>query len=246
MSAFVSEIFSSVQGEGPYIGCRQVFVRFMGCNLACRYCDTADSGDSRECRVETVPGKRQFIELANPLSGNDLINIISGCFNLFQHHSISITGGEPLLQADFLKETLLPALKRRGAAIYLETNGTLPDKLAQVIGLVDIVSMDIKLPGITGCPPLWNEHSQFLSVARNTQVFVKIVVDDLTPRSEFERAVALIAGIDTGIPLVIQPVTVNGRCGLSPGRALELQNAGRRCIREVRVIPQAHIMMNQL
>ncbi len=40
MQAKISEIFKSIQGEGPYQGINQVFVRFFGCNLCCRFCDT--------------------------------------------------------------------------------------------------------------------------------------------------------------------------------------------------------------
>ena len=36
----VKEMFVSTQGEGPFVGYRQLFVRFCGCNLACKYCDT--------------------------------------------------------------------------------------------------------------------------------------------------------------------------------------------------------------
>ena len=37
---YIKEIFTSIQGEGLYVGEKQIFVRFCKCNLACRYCDT--------------------------------------------------------------------------------------------------------------------------------------------------------------------------------------------------------------
>ena len=40
LQAGVSEIFSSIQGEGKYVGCRQLFIRLIGCNMDCPYCDT--------------------------------------------------------------------------------------------------------------------------------------------------------------------------------------------------------------
>ena len=40
MEAKINEIFSSIQGEGPVVGYKQLFIRFCGCNLNCNYCDT--------------------------------------------------------------------------------------------------------------------------------------------------------------------------------------------------------------
>lgn len=37
----VNEIFRSVQAEGANSGRQAVFVRFSGCNLKCKFCDTA-------------------------------------------------------------------------------------------------------------------------------------------------------------------------------------------------------------
>ena len=62
---------------------------------------------------------------------------------------MSLTGGEPLLQVDFIKN-LAPKIKERGLKVYLETNGTMPERLSEIIGHVDTVAMDVKLPSISG------------------------------------------------------------------------------------------------
>jgi len=242
--ASVREIFSSVQGEGPYVGIRQIFIRFDGCNLSCRYCDTAWSGAAGHCRVEAVPGRGHLLEVANPLSGQDLLGILQNRFNAGGHHSVSITGGEPLVHAEYLAG-LLPAIRQMGLKVYLETNGTLYAQLGRVIGMVDTVAMDIKLPGTAGCGSLWEKHSHFLTIARQAQVFVKIVIDDQSDIGEFKRAVDLVCGLDPSITTVIQPVTKKGRCALSPERGLELQSMALKVLKDVRIIPQAHVMMSQ-
>ena len=40
MKRYLSEIFSSIQGEGPYAGERHLFVRFSECHRDCIFCDT--------------------------------------------------------------------------------------------------------------------------------------------------------------------------------------------------------------
>ncbi|NTW06016.1 MAG: 7-carboxy-7-deazaguanine synthase QueE [Peptococcaceae bacterium] len=239
----ISEIFSSIQGEGPYIGYRQIFIRFFGCNLDCAYCDTFHNKGI--CRIEAIPGSKKFIELANPLDLLKLENTLEILISSVQHHSISLTGGEPLLQIDFLKE-FLSSFKSEKLKIFLETNGTLPENLKNIINQVDIVAMDIKLPSVTRDKPQWDEHYKFLKIANETEVFVKAVINDECLTSDFDKALEIICEIDNNIPLIIQPLTKNGRCLLSPGVGLKFQATALKKLKEVRIIPQAHIMMNQL
>ena len=62
----ISEIFSSIQGEGYLAGRRQIFIRLSECNLDCSYCDT-DHVCKATCRIETGPGSMLFRDLTQPL-----------------------------------------------------------------------------------------------------------------------------------------------------------------------------------
>lgn len=243
MSAFLSEIFASVQGEGPLVGCRQIFLRFAGCNLSCTYCDTPNEPYPLQCRIECTSGKRDFIFLPNPLTVFQTASAVKKLAHPLIH-SISLTGGEPLLQTEFLCNAL-PFIKQEvKGIIYLETNGALPDELKRIIHLVDIISMDIKLPGISGLPPLWEEHKRFLYIASKKQVFVKIVVGRNTGILEINQAARLVAGVGD-IPLIIQPVTYdNKRHSMGAEQLLEMQDHALSCLTDVRIIPQVHKMLD--
>lgn len=242
----ILEMFSSIQGEGLLVGCRQVFVRLAGCNLRCRYCDTPGSQtDQHSCRIETEPGSRYFKTLAGPLSAVAAAGYITS-LSAVRPHSVSFTGGEPLLQAAFLKE-LLQRVQTLPVGKYLETNGTLTDNLADVISLLDIVGMDIKLPSVSQMT-CWEEHRNFLRVARQKSLFVKVVVSAATVVEECIMAAELIREVDQSIPLILQPVTPSNQQEESPGPAwmLKLQALLLKYLTDVRVIPQTHKFMGQL
>ena len=240
--ANIAEVFSSVQGEGLYVGCRQVFVRFTGCNAACRYCDTREAASpAATARIEQTPGSRDFAAVSNPIDISVLKDMVSGLL-VSPHHSVSLTGGEPLCQAGAVAALAEKLPGRR----YLETNGTMPVELEAVIRHIDIISMDIKLPGAVG-RNYWREHRRFLSLAAQREVFVKVVIAGDTSLSEFHTAVELVAGVDRAIPMILQPVTPHGGCpAVRPETVLALQEKALSLLGDVRVIPQTHKMMGQL
>lgn len=179
----VAEIFTSVQGEGLYCGEKQLFVRFFGCNLSCKYCDTKLN---RFCEFEP----------------KGLLEEIKKFGNKF--HSISFTGGEPLLQKDFLKE-ILCLTANHGYVNYLETNGTLCGEMSEVAPYVDIVAMDLKLPSSAEMGILWGFHRRFLKAAQDKEVFLKAIICESTNEEDIYQAVSLIKDCGSALTLVLQP-----------------------------------------
>ncbi len=239
------EIFSSIQGEGVLVGHRQIFLRFPDCNLNCRYCDT-NFLKTATCNIETSPGSGKLKVFTNPLDYSRVKNLITAWTSELPgaHHSISITGGEPLLHEQVLS-SWLPELKAI-LPIYLETNGTLPDQLSRLIQCLDWVSMDIKLHSQTGLRTEWDIHRRFLEIANQTNCFVKLVVGENTPDLELQLAADLITAISKQIPIILQPVTLENRVAVSTRRLLEMQALISDVNSNLRVIPQTHRFMGVL
>ena len=247
VTGYLSEIFCSIQGEGIYVGERQVFVRTAGCSATCSWCDTNWSKKRR--RSCTIYGA-QTRSLDNPMTVEatvDEVLALGGANDALR--TVSLTGGEPLEQGDFVG-ALARALKARGRRVYLDTNGLELAAFGKLAGHVDVVAMDVKLPSATG-RAAWDVHRAFLRAAASVEVFVKVVVEPTTPLAELDEAVGLVADVDAGIPLVFQPEgstlarTVRARearrellslLEVAQARALER-------LRDVRVIPQCHKLL---
>jgi organic radical activating enzyme len=123
----------------------------------------------------------------------------------------------------------------------LETNGTLPERLEQIIDLVDSVSMDIKIKSSAGEEGQWETNRRFLRIAHRKPVWVKVVVSAETTTEEITRAASVVASVHPGIPLIIQPVTPNEEVRACPAPILlSLHETARRYLHTVRVIPQTH------
>lgn len=150
----ISEIFYSIEGEGIEIGRPEIFIRLTGCNLRCTWCDTPYALEN---------GKEMDIK--------EIVQEVSR----YPCKSISITGGEPLLQREELFE-LVQRLKKLDYWIQINTNGTIFDE--ENFDLVDLISMDCKCPSsgmksdldvLEKTKNLFGSKSQFKFVIANEQ-----------------------------------------------------------------------------
>lgn len=227
MNAKILEIFQSIQGEGKYAGVSQVFVRFFECHMHCVWCDTPDSiGDTT----------RKYEEY-------NLDRVIQKIDELWDDscHSVSLTGGEPLLQKDFLK-SLIPRLHAKKRPIYLETSGVLYKQLEDIIDGIDTIAMDIKLPSSTQCRPFWEEHGKFLKTALKKDAFIKTVVSSVTKKEDILKAIDLVSGIDPHVLFILQPNSFDMHNGVIK-KCLEFEKICAKRLKNVRILPQIHKFM---
>lgn len=243
-SAFVTEVFSSAQGEGPYVGRRQVFVRLAGCSRRCRYCDTPGglADEPAEASVEVRPGSQVREAVPNPMDAGRLAEAVFA-LETFKglHHSVSVTGGEPLMRDAFLR-SFLPMISDGGLLVFLETNSDFPEAMASVGPWVDVVSADIKIPSATGQPLDWDKAGRFLAAASGSRIVVKTVVSEEVEDAEMDMAFGIVSARCPRATVVIQPVTRIGGGPRPPAasRLLAIQERGLRAVDDVRVIPQLH------
>ena len=217
-SVKIKEIFSSIQGEGRYIGYKQLFIRFAGCNLGCKYCDT-DYSLNENYREYTV---------------DELVNEVAKYTDI---HSVSLTGGEPLMSVEFLKE-FLPKVEKK---IYLETNATLFNELKEIKRYVDIISADIKLKSATGLDTK-ELHNKFFEACSGIETFAKIVFNKSITDSEISDCVDL--GKKYGTELILQPEMIDNKPTVDSEFAQYILDKFLMQYDKVRLIPQVHKFLN--
>ncbi len=246
---FVTEVFSAIQGEGALVGERQVFVRLTGCNIRCHYCDQPEALEKLPgpCRVERSPGKRDWAWVGSPVEASTVAAAVDELWRALPHHSLSLTGGEPLLQAGRLTR-LLPLVAQAGRSVMLETNGTIVGGLKAVLPWITHVSMDLKLASVDGQGVSLDLQRRFLTAAASRHVFVKVVLGPKTNPVELEDAVRMVHCVSPEIEVFLQPVTPFASVGEAPdpGTVLELQARALELHEHVRVVPQTHRLIGQL
>ncbi|MEM2251365.1 MAG: radical SAM protein, partial [Candidatus Hadarchaeales archaeon] len=161
-------------------------------------------------------------------------------------HSVSLTGGEPLMAAELAGE-VAKLCKKASLPVYLETNGSVPEAMKKIVKFIDYASIDVKLPEHKSVKPgewesLFKKELSCVRIARKkAETFVKIVVLPNTKETTIFSVCKEIANLD--VPVVIQPVTPVGEIKEFPRREflLKLSEAAALAgVKDVAIIPQVH------
>lgn len=197
----ISEIYSSLQGEGSLTGTPSVFVRTSGCNLRCGFCDTpftswnpegaAWSQEAILAELERWPGQ-----------------------------AVVITGGEPMLPAEMV--SLTRSIRERQRHITIETAGTILRPVA-----CDLMSISPKLANSTPARERAGEwtarHERtrinlpvLQSLIEGWEYQLKFVVAEAGDLSEIRSLLNQLPAVDPGrvwlMPEGVDAATLRARC----------------------------------
>ena len=244
-SGYITELFSSFQGEGPYVGRRQIFIRFAGCPYSCFYCDTKSAKDPKPSLC-TVFGnvRKNNISFENPMSSHLVLELLTE-LRTPDLHSISYTGGEPLFSAAFVKE-IAKGAREMHLKNYMETNGYSARAFASLVDHFDFASIDIKLRchhASTDYDKQYKNELECIRIAaeRGLETIVKVVVLKDTAIEEIKHICRDIA--DFNIKFVLQPVTGDrAQKDIAPGinELFAISELAGAFLPNVMVIPQVH------
>jgi organic radical activating enzyme len=230
--ARVSEIFTSIEGEGIFVGKKTLFIRFSGCHLKCRWCDTKyalplDSGT--DYQIDEI--KDLIIKELQPFT-----------------YKVNFTGGEPLLQTEAVIELADFVKKQTNVKTYMESSCFDSELFSKVLPYIDICKIEFKTDDSKVVEDeeydnlILNEIKCLeLAVQSNKATYIKIVVTNSTNLESFKN---LVYNISEKIKpsdilgLIIQPSfgidqpTVN--------KLLDTYDIVQPMFPEVRIIPQLH------
>ena len=200
------ESFGTVDGPGIS------FVVFLqGCPLRCQYCHNPDTWSGEGGTKYTV---------------DEVVARALRYKNYFgEKGGVTVTGGEPLLQIDFVIE-LFKALKERGVHTCVDTSGITfnPDseisvkKHEELLAVADLFLLDIKHIDDEKCKALTgqgNAHTlafaKFLSENNKPTWIRQVLVPDLTDADEsLQKTRAFIDGLQSVEKVEVLPYHTMG------------------------------------
>lgn len=230
--ARVSEIFTSIEGEGIFVGKKTLFIRFSGCHLKCKWCDTKyalplDSGT--EYQIDEI--KDLIIRELQPFT-----------------YKVNFTGGEPLLQADAVIELADFIKKQTNLKTYIESSCFDSELFSKVLPFIDICKIEFKTDDSKVAENeeydslLLNEIKCLeLAVKSNKTTYIKIVVTNSTDLESFKNLVYNISKKikpSNIVGFIIQPS--HGVDQPTVNKLLDTYDIVQPIFPEVRIIPQLH------
>jgi 7-carboxy-7-deazaguanine synthase len=232
LRARVSEIFTSIEGEGIFVGKKTLFIRFSGCHLKCRWCDTKyalplDSGT--EYQIDEI--EDLIIRELQPFT-----------------YKVNFTGGEPLLQTDAVIKLADFIKKQTNLKTYIESSCFDSELFSKVLPYIDICKIEFKTDDSKVVENevydnlLFNEIKCLeLAVESNKTTYIKIVVTNSTNLESFKN---LVYNISKKIKptdilgFIIQPS--HGVDQPTVNKLLDTYDIVQPMFPEVRIIPQLH------
>jgi len=231
-TARVSEIFTSIEGEGIFVGKKTLFIRFSGCHLKCRWCDTKyalplDSGT--EYQMDEI--EDLIIRELQPFT-----------------YKVNFTGGEPLLQTDALIKLADFIKKQTNLKTYIESSCFDSELFSKVLPYIDICKIEFKTDDSKVVENevydnlLFNEIKCLeLAVESNKTTYIKIVVTNSTNLESFKNLVYSISKKikpSDILGFIIQPS--HGVDQPTVNKLLDTYDIVQPMFPEVRIIPQLH------
>lgn len=230
--ARVSEIFTSIEGEGIFVGKKTMFIRLSGCHLKCRWCDTKyalplDSGT--DYQIDEI--KDVIIKELRPFT-----------------YKVNFTGGEPLLQTEAVIELADFIKKQTNLKTYMESSCFDSELFSKVLPYIDICKIEFKTDDSNVVEDEEYDNLRLneircleLAVESNKATYIKIVVTNSTNLESFKNLVYKISKRikpSDILGFIIQPSfgidqpTVN--------KLLDTYDIVEPMFPEVRIIPQLH------
>ncbi|HXG07988.1 MAG TPA: 7-carboxy-7-deazaguanine synthase QueE [Nitrososphaera sp.] len=177
--ARLSEIFTSIEGEGILFGTKTMFVRLAGCPLKCHWCDTPYA----------LP-----LDSGYDYSVDEVKDLISKSLQP-NTYKVNFTGGEPLVQHGVVIE-LAKFVREKGIKTYLESSCYDPVRFAKVLPHIDIVKIEFKLRDSGAVDEKhYNSllKSEFdclrMAIASGKTTYIKVVVTNRSNLKEFKKLV---------------------------------------------------------
>ena len=231
MNVRLSEIFTSVEGEGILYGTKTLFVRLAGCPFTCFYCDTLES-------LPLDSGKEYTIEQACRMIDENLKD---------NTYKVNFTGGEPLVQHEGAAE-LARYVQSKNIPTYLESSCFDSKKFNHVLPFIDFIKIEFKTKDSEFVdnkhyPNLIKNALECLnsSIKSGKKTYIKIVVSSKTEETSFQELLDKIFNIiskDEIAGFIIQPTY--GIAEPSLEQLLRLYDIVYPYYKEVRVVPQLH------